>query len=233
MRFPAFFDDVPKLLVHDPLTELLGCAEGGILEYSYADAVRLVGHSCPTVAAAYWLTWLALHALYPDALPQRGGIKVEMREDARAGSTGVVATVVQMLTGAAGGTGFKGIAGRHARVGLQRYSPGLPLSMRFTRLDTGAAVDAGVDLSLVPGDAALEPLLDSAAHGHADAQALAQLGRDWQERVRHLLLEHGRDGGVFIVRPVARGPMPMPARTAFKPPRPAGVPDTGEGNRRR
>mgnify|MGYP003492414693 FL=1 len=41
--------------MRDPLAELLGAAEGGRLEYTYADAVKLTGHSCPTVAGA----WLA------------------------------------------------------------------------------------------------------------------------------------------------------------------------------
>ena len=34
--------------VADPLAALLGAAEDGRLEYHYADAVRLAGHSCPT-----------------------------------------------------------------------------------------------------------------------------------------------------------------------------------------
>ncbi len=88
MKLPAFFDDIPILRIRDPLAETLGCAEGGILQYSYADVVRLTDHSCPRVAAAY-LTWRALHALYPDSLPQRGGVRVEHRDDARLGSTGV------------------------------------------------------------------------------------------------------------------------------------------------
>jgi len=35
-------------VLRDPLAELLGAAEGGIVEYRYADAVKLAGHSCPT-----------------------------------------------------------------------------------------------------------------------------------------------------------------------------------------
>lgn len=200
MKLPAFFDDIPALRVVDPLAEMLGCAEGGVFEYRYADAVRLTGHSCPTVAAAYWLTWRALHELYPDRLPQRGGVKVEFRDDARVGSTGVVATVVHMLTGAAGSTGYKGIAGRHGRAGLMRFSPGLPQSLRFTRLDNAHAVDAAADLSLPPADPALDALLQRCAHGHADRDSLAELGRLWQERVRELLLDLPYDPGVFIIR---------------------------------
>lgn len=202
MKLPDFFDLVPKLRVQDPLACLLGSAEDGILEYGFGDAVRLTGHSCPTVAAAYWLTYLALERLYPDGLPQRGGIKVELREDARSGSTGVVATVVQMLTGAGGSTGFKGIGGRFGRVGLIRYAPDLLLSMRFTRLDTRAAVEANADLWLAPPDPATEPLLARCIEGRASQEEERQLATAWQERVRHLLVDLARDPAVFVVRSV-------------------------------
>lgn len=200
MKLPDFFDDVPRLRMRDPLADVLGCAEGGVLEYSYADAVRLTGHSCPTVAAAYWLTWLAMHELFPDTLPLRGGVKVEFREDARVGSTGVVAAVVQMLTGAAGSSGFKGIGGMYGRAGLIRFKPDLPLALRYIRLDNGTAVDAEADLSFPPPDPALDELLRRCTKGSIDAAGLATLGRLWQERVRHLLLDLGRDPGVFTVR---------------------------------
>jgi hypothetical protein len=204
MTLPAFFEDVPKLRVRDPLAEVLGCAHDGVFVYGYADAVRLTGHSCPTVAAAYWLTWLAMHELFPDTLPQRGSVKVEFRDDARIGSTGVVATVIQMLTGAAGSSGFKGIGGRYGRAGLMRFKPDLPLSLRFTRLDNGACVDAEADLSFPPPDPALSALLERCAKGVADAQELAELGRLWQRRVRHLLIDLARDPGVFTVRRAER-----------------------------
>ena len=79
MSFPPFFDDIPPIVVHDRLAEFLGAAEGGIIEYRYADAVKLAGHSCPTVAGAYLLTRRALAALYPDVLPERGDVQVEFR----------------------------------------------------------------------------------------------------------------------------------------------------------
>ncbi|MBI3369927.1 MAG: hypothetical protein HY021_16175 [Burkholderiales bacterium] len=210
MKLPLFFDQVPRLRVQDPLARLLGSADDGILEYSYADAVRLVGHSCPTVASAYWLTLLALEQLYPDSLPQRGGIQVEFREAARSGSTGVVATVVQMLTGAAGGTGFKGIAGHFNRAGLIRYSPDLLPCMRLTRLDTRAAVEADTDLSLVPPDPSVEALLSRCIAGQASADEQRRLAEGWQERVRHLLLDLGRVPGVFVVRPALSAPVYRP-----------------------
>ena len=53
MGFPAFFDQAPVLVLRDALSELLGATPDGLIEYRYADAVRLAGHSCPTVAGAF------------------------------------------------------------------------------------------------------------------------------------------------------------------------------------
>ena len=50
MSFPEFFKQVPDITLADPLADFLGAAEGGLLRYGYADAVKLAGHSCPTVA---------------------------------------------------------------------------------------------------------------------------------------------------------------------------------------
>ena len=50
MKTPTFFDAVAPIAVTDPLSALLGAAEGGRIEYRYVDAVKLAGHSCPTVA---------------------------------------------------------------------------------------------------------------------------------------------------------------------------------------
>ena len=80
MRTPAFFEAVPAIVVPDPLAELLGAAEGGVIEYRYVDAVKLAGHSCPTVAGAWLMTRAALARLYPGAMPRRGEIRVELRQ---------------------------------------------------------------------------------------------------------------------------------------------------------
>ncbi|SBT03218.1 hypothetical protein ACCAA_10140 [Candidatus Accumulibacter aalborgensis] len=52
MNFPEFFDSAPRIAVRDPLARFLGAAAEGIIEYAYSDAVKLAGHSCPTVASA-------------------------------------------------------------------------------------------------------------------------------------------------------------------------------------
>ena len=80
MKTPAFFEAVPAIVVIDPLAETLGAAENGVIEYHYRDAVKLAGHSCPTVAGAWLMTRTALAHLYPDGVPQRGGMRVELRQ---------------------------------------------------------------------------------------------------------------------------------------------------------
>jgi len=204
MKYPEFFDLVPRLRVREPLARVFGCAEGGILEYRFADAVRITGHACPIVASAYWMTFLALEHLYSDELPLRGGVKVEFRDDARSGASGVVATVVQMLTGAAGGSGFKGIGGRFSRAGLIRSKPDLLSQLRFTRLDTQAAVDVGTNIASMREGPPIQELMDRVMSGRASAEDELLLGTIWRDRVRSMLLEYGRDRTVFIVSPVER-----------------------------
>ncbi|HSW24447.1 MAG TPA: hypothetical protein VLJ62_16920, partial [Burkholderiaceae bacterium] len=65
MQTPVFFDRVPPIVVRDSLAQMLGAAQGGIIEYRYLDAVKLAGHSCPTVAGAWLMTRAALARLYP------------------------------------------------------------------------------------------------------------------------------------------------------------------------
>lgn len=206
VQFPSFFDRVPRLLVRDPLAELLGTAEGGLLEYGYVDAVRLAGHSCPTVATAYVLGHRALGLAYPDALPERGGVQIELAEPLEAGVTGVIASVLTLLTGAAASGGFKGIGGRFTRRGLQRFGVELPLMFRLTRLDTGVTVDAGADTARVPADPELAGLMQRGLGGGADAEGQGRFASLWQDRVRRLLLEHWDDPEVFSLHLAAPQP---------------------------
>jgi formylmethanofuran dehydrogenase subunit E len=203
MRTPAFFDEVRSLSVCDPLAEFLGAAEGGRIEYRYIDAVRLAGHSCPTVAAAYWMTLKALTSLYPDSLPQRGGIRVEFREQLLSGVTGVIANVVALLTGATHDSGFKGIGGRFDRRQLLYFAADVTEEIRFTRIDTGQAVDVAARLQRVPFAPQTSELMQKCLAGSASAEETARFRENWQARVRALLLDHGDDPEVFVLRPAA------------------------------
>lgn len=203
MRYPPFFDAVPRLRLRDPLADFLGALEGGIVEYSYLDAVKLAGHSCPTVAGAYGLTRRALDALWGGALAERGALRVEFRDAREAGTTGVVAQVVSLITGAAPETGFKGIGGRFARRDRQAFGVELPLEIRYIRTDTGAAVDGVAQLRQVPADPAMGELMQRSLAGQASPEETRRFGALWQDRVRRILLEHGDDPTVFILQPAA------------------------------
>lgn len=204
MKLPDFFVLAPRLVVRDRLAELLGAAEDGMLEYGYEDAVKLAGHSCPTVASAYLLTLHALRALYPDAVPERGGVRVEFATPLEQGVTGVIASVVTLLTGAAQDGGFKGLASRHVRRGLQRFDCDVPLEIRFTRLDTGASVDAESDLSGVPGDPEMAPLLQLCLTDRASPDQHRRFAELWQERVRSIVVDHATDPEVFRIVQIPR-----------------------------
>ena len=49
-------DHAPAIAVYDALAAFLGACDDGLITYRYIDAVRLAGHSCPTVAGAYLMT---------------------------------------------------------------------------------------------------------------------------------------------------------------------------------
>lgn len=199
MKTPDFFDDIPRIYLRDPLADFLGAADGGLVEYSYLDAVKLAGHSCPTVASAFWLTRQALRALYGEQLPERGGLRVEFSAGAADGVTGVVANVVSLLTGAAGEGGFKGLGGRFERRALLSFATDIPFEIRYTRLDGRGQVDAAAHPARVPADPAIGPLMQRGVSGLADAGELRRFGELWQERVRRILLEHGNDAAVFTI----------------------------------
>ena len=203
MAFPAYFDQVPALRLHDGLAELLGAPADGIIEYHYADAVRLAGHSCPTVAGAWLSARAGLRALYGEALPERGQVAVSLPEAEDAGVAGVIGQVLTLVTGAAGANGFKGLGGRHARNGLLHYGDASATGVRLRRLDTGATVEVELDTAPVPTDPAQRPLLMAIVQGSADPAQRRQFGQLWQARVARLLLEHADDPAVVQVRQVA------------------------------
>ena len=201
MGFPAFFEQAPLVRVRDPLAELLGAASDGIIEYRYADAVRLAGHSCPTVAGAFLMARAALAALFPDELSQRGSIAVLMPAPEDHGTTGVVAQVLTLLTGAAADNGFKGLGGRFARNGLLEFAHAETGSaVSFQRTDKASSVSVDLDFSAVSSDPAMRPLLMAVMQDTADANQRKAFGIAWQDRVRRLLIDHADDPAVIRVQ---------------------------------
>ena len=199
MQFPEFFDAAPRIVVRDPLARFLGAAVDGVIEYQYADVVKLAGHSCPTVASAYLMTRAALMALYPDALPVRGEIRVDLRNGRTAGTTGVIGNVASFLTGATPDTGFKGIGGHFDRRNLLFFDAEIPGQLRFTRTDSGATVSVSAQLDRVPSDPRVALLLPKCLNGIASTDEMAVFQRLWQGRVRTLLLDCADDPDIIGV----------------------------------
>ena len=186
MSFPAFFDHVPAIHMVDPLAAFLGAPADGRLTYRYADAVRLAGHSCPTVAGAWLMTSVALAALWPDGIPERGAVALSLPDAQDDGVTGVVAAVAGLVTGAAGPGGFKGIGGRFARADLLTFDTAIPANLGFRRTDTGAGVLATYDPSAVPAAPEMRPALQGILAGIATPLDGHTFARCWQDRVRRI-----------------------------------------------
>ena len=196
MAFPEFFSRVPTIMLRDPLAELLGAAEGGLIEYSFADAVKLAGHSCPTVAGAWLTSVRALRALYGEEIPVRGDITVSLHESIDTGVAGVIASVATLLTGAAGDGGFKGLGGQYVRRGLLKFGVAGSVGMTFTRLDTNATVNGNFRPNLISADPRLGELLPVVVHGSATPAERRLFGELWQDRVKRILIDHGDDPAV-------------------------------------
>jgi hypothetical protein len=147
MKYPEFFDEIEHIVLKDELSEFLGATEGGIIDISYLEMVKMAGHSCGVVSGAYLMALKGLKALFGEELPKRGEIKVELKgtlED----NTGVTAQVLSNITGATSDTGFLGLPnGKFNRRNLLFFGADISANVRFTRMDTGKSVD----VSYTPG----------------------------------------------------------------------------------
>ncbi len=192
MDFPGFFADVPAIALRDPLAVFLGASKTGVMSYTYADVVKLAGHSCPTVAGAYLMVRRGLRHLYGDDMPERGGVEVCLRDAGDHGTTGVIAAVATLMTGAAPETGFGGI-GAHRRFGrrdLLRFEAPIDGLMALRRRDTGRGVILDLDTSVIPAAREMWTLFPKAVAGQASEDELACFAALWQARVEQMLTRH-------------------------------------------
>ena len=185
----AFAARVTPLELTDPLAETLGArAPGETFRYTYEDAVKLAGHSCPTVAGAWLVTAAALQALYPAGqVPARGSLEVVVGGAPNDGSSGPMAQVIGLIPGAAPDTGFGGLMGKHRRQGLLSFDPATRGRVRFRRIDTGASVTLRYDPRAVPPPAELPALLAASLAGTATDEQRRRAGELWQARVADIL----------------------------------------------
>ncbi len=189
MQYPAFFDKVAPISLQDPLSSFLGAFKNGEMQISYLECVKLAGHSCPTVAGAYMMAVKGLQALYPEGdLPQRGGIKIAMRDAESDGVTGVICNVISFIIGANGNSGFKGIGGNFSRNNLVTYNTLMEGEVKLTRLATDTSVTLSYDPSIIPPDPKMKALMMTSLQCKSCAEENDAFAKLWQERVEKILL---------------------------------------------
>jgi hypothetical protein len=186
MNYPDFFNTLPTIKLQDPLSAFLGTFENGFVEFSYLDIVKSAGHSCPTVTGAYLSTLKGLEALYGEETPQRGSIKVEIKDDVANGVTGVISNVITQITGATEISGFKGINGNFARHNLMEFNADIPSAIKFTRLDNNQSVEVNYDPSSVAGNPKQQELMGKIMQGTATQEEKKEFGELWQDRVKRI-----------------------------------------------
>jgi len=187
VNLPSFYAEIPPIDLQDPLAGFLGAAQEGKLSIAYRDCMILAGHSCPTVAGAYLMAREGLAVLYPDTLPHRSEILVELSGAEEEGVVGVVGHVIGCITGAGGSGGFKGIGGAFARNDRLHYGVDFDGDVRLTRIDTQQRVTLRYDPSTIPGDPRMKPLMQKALRQEAAPDEIAQFQALWQGRVHAIL----------------------------------------------
>src|SRR3972149_11305743 len=156
----SFFDKVEPVRIKDPLAIALGAMDKNeSFVFTYTDAVKLAGHSCPAVSGAYKLTCLAIKSLYGNETPVRGQIRVSFKGGINYKVNGPISQVVTLITGAAGESGFKGLGGgRYNRHNLlsfdetQEASEDAVCTVIFERMDTKKKIETSYCNYMLPAN---------------------------------------------------------------------------------
>ncbi|HHT9138346.1 MAG TPA: hypothetical protein ACFYEK_14025 [Candidatus Wunengus sp. YC60] len=202
-----FFDSAETIKIKDPLAVVLGAMDKGeVFTFTYADAVKFAGHSCPAVAGAYKSTQLALKALYGEEVPVRGNIKVTFKGGVDYKVNGPISQVVTLITGASAESGFKGLgpAGKYGRYNLMAFNkdispdPKAICSMIFQRADSGKKIEVTYSVEPVLASERMDKLMPLVISGKASEDESKEFGNLWQERVKTILLSPPE--GAFIVK---------------------------------
>ena len=202
-----FYDSAEPIKIKDPLAVVLGAVDKGeVFIFTYADAVKFAGHSCPAVAGAYKSTQLALKALYGDEAPVRGNIKVTFKGSVDYKVNGPISQVVTLISGASSESGFKGLgpAGKYGRYNLMTFNkdlspdPKTTCAMIFQRVDSGKKIEVTYSVDPVSVSERMDKLMPLVISGKASEEEAKEFGNLWQERVKTILFSPPE--GTFIVK---------------------------------
>jgi formylmethanofuran dehydrogenase subunit E len=200
-----FYDEVRPIKLREPLAEFLGAVgKNGHFIFSYTDAVKMAGHSCPSVAGAYKITQKALETLYPDEIPVRGDISVEILGAIHHGANGPISQVITLITGAATKTGFSGLGLKFARKGKLVFNDEdeEPNAFIFTRDDTGRSVKIKYHPERLPPDGDLSNLYTKCISETASKRQREKFKKIWQKRVEAVLFEEVE--GLFDIEEIKK-----------------------------
>jgi len=197
-----FLDEVETISLTDPLSYVLGSQiEGDPFVYSYADAVKLAGHSCPAVSGAYKITAIALKALYGENTPVRGDIRVLIKGAPDQLAYGPQAQVIMLITGASPETGFKGLGGKYSRLNKLIFDrEDFQFStFIFLRDDTGKAVKIVYNPSVLGEDPRMSELTPKVIQGVATTDEKTLFTKLWLGKIKKILLESDEHPGLFEI----------------------------------
>lgn len=208
----AYIAEVPPILMRDPYLEMFGQTDGPI-PYTYAEAVKLSGHSCGATSGAYIITRKALEALYPDGeIPVRGQILVEAPGAEDEWYIGVFGEIITYITGAAPKTGFIGaefgkandVFVRQNKMAYADEAVGTApplLEWIFERTDTGERVSVNFNLMMVqpPVNEERVAMGKKMATGQATEEEAADYIQYWNERVTFIFENADTLEGLFTV----------------------------------
>lgn len=201
MKYPEFFNLIPSIQLTDPLASVLGTFDEGAVTISYLDVVKGSGHSCPTIAGAYLVSYHALKSLFPEGLAVRGNISIQFSQELDEGTTGVLSNAISYITGATDKSGFKGLKGNFVRHGLMHFNQDVP-SIRFSRTDTKQSVDVYYDPSSILTDPRQMQLMPMILAEKASIEEKKEFGELWQERVKKILIDNFHNNTIIRVEEV-------------------------------
>lgn len=187
-----FYAQVEPIKLREPLAEFLGAInDAEEFVFTYTDAVKLAGHSCPAVSGAYKITQKALKALYGNQIPVRGEISVRVLGNVDNGANGPIAQVISLITGASPETGFTGLGQRFGRKNKLVFDIGNeePNAFIFTRDDNKKAVKITYHPELLPQDKDMTQLFTKCVVETATKGEKERFKEIWQKRVKAVLFE--------------------------------------------
>lgn len=192
----AFYEEVEPIELRDPLAVFLGAIdEKEDFIFTYEDAVKLAGHSCPAVSGAYKITQKALKALYGNETPLRGEISVRVLGSVDNGANGPISQVISLITGAAPETGFAGLGNSFVRKNKLIFDEKNEEASAFvfTRDDTGKSVKVAYHPEAIPEDEEMHNLFTKCIVGTANEKQKEKFQEMWQKRVRIVLFEEAKN----------------------------------------